>query len=234
MRPQYVVLHGHDQTCRSCGKTLREPIPFARGKSRHIKRFEEMVSELAKVCTIKHVAQMLGVGRGLVKPSLPIGVRHETRRELCRELEGPAVEVLKGSRFLLLKGGEKLDESGRGYLERLEDLNWPLYQAYLLKEDLRRFWTQETERDAAAWLTAWITRAKKSGLEHFHRLATTLDDHRQRLLSYFRHRIPTGPFEGLNNKIKVLKRQAYGFRDMEYLRLRLAFIHEHSVLLTGG
>jgi transposase len=71
------------------------------------------------------------------------------------------------------------------------------------------------------------------GLKHFLRLADTLQEHRSGLLSYFRHRISTGPLEGLNNKIKVLKRQAYGFRDMLYFKLRLYFIHESVPAVAG-
>jgi hypothetical protein len=57
--------------------------------------------------------------------------------------------------------------------------------------------------------------------------------HRHGLLSYFDHRISTGPLEGVNNKIKVLKRQAYGFRDIEYFKLRLAFLHESTPAFAG-
>jgi transposase len=60
-----------------------------------------------------------------------------------------------------------------------------------------------------------------------------LDSHRAGLLAYFRHRISTGPLEGLNNKIKVLKRQAYGFRDMAFFKLRLYFLHETPLMLPG-
>ena len=57
-------------------------------------------------------------------------------------------------------------------------------------------------------------------------LAKSLRTHRRGPLAYFDYRISTGPLEGMNNKIKVLKRRAYEFRDPEYLKLRLAFIHE--------
>ncbi len=73
---------------------------------------------------------------------------------------------------------------------------------------------------------AWITQAKAIDNSHFAKLADTLDRHRPGLFSYFRHRISSGPLEGLNNKIKVLKRTAYGFRDMDYFKLRLFFLHD--------
>jgi transposase len=64
-------------------------------------------------------------------------------------------------------------------------------------------------------------------------LAETFTRHRAELLSYFRYRISTGPLEGLNNKIKVLKRQAYGFRDKLYFKLRLFFLHEQTLAFAG-
>lgn len=155
------------------------------------------------------------------------------RRDLYRELNGDDRKVLKGSRFLLLKGGEKLDHNALPYLQRIENLNRPLFQAYLLKEDLRRFWRMPSERAARQFLGAWIARALATRLKHMVKLAKTLRAHRHGLLSYFDHRISTGPLEGLNNKIKVLKRQAYGFRDMEYFKLRLAFIHEATPSFAG-
>jgi len=155
------------------------------------------------------------------------------RRDLYRELKGDDRKVLKGSRFLLLKGGEKLDHNALPYLQRIESLNRPLFQAYLLKEDLRRFWRMPSEKAARQFLGAWIARALATRLKHMVKLAKTLRAHRHGLLSYFDHRISTGPLEGLNNKIKVLKRQAYGFRDMEYFKLRLAFIHEATPSFAG-
>lgn len=156
-----------------------------------------------------------------------------TRRDTYRKLKGSKRKALKGTRFLLLKGGDRLDSRALVHLERLQSLNEPLYKAYLLKEDLRRFWSMPTRAAAESFLGAWIARALASGIKHFVRLAKTLRDHKHCLFTYFQHRISTGPLEGLNNKIKVLKRQAYGFRDLEYFRLRLAFIHEDTPAFPG-
>ena len=64
-------------------------------------------------------------------------------------------------------------------------------------------------------------------------LAKSLRAHRRGLLAYFNYPISTGPLEGLNNKIKVLKRQAYSFRDLDYFKLRLAFIHKATPASPG-
>jgi len=69
--------------------------------------------------------------------------------------------------------------------------------------------------------------------KHFAKLADTLDAHRPGLLADFRHWISTAKMEGTNNKIKVLKRQAYGFRDMAFFKLRLYFLHERSIMMPG-
>lgn len=156
-----------------------------------------------------------------------------TRRDIYSKLRGPARKILKGSRFLLLRGGERLDQSAVLHLQRLQSLNEPLFKAYLLKEDLRRLWSMPSLKKARTFFGAWIARALASRLKHFVKLAQTLRAHRHSILSYYKHHISTGPLEGMNNKIKVLKRQAYGFRDMEYLKLRLAFIHEDTPAFPG-
>jgi transposase len=156
----------------------------------------------------------------------------ETRRDLYRQLTGPDRNAIKGTRFLILRGREKLQPDAKDRLAKLKDLNQPLYEAYLLKEDLRTFWSLPKSR-ARSFLAGWIRRARSTKLKHFVKLATFLEKHQERLLTYFKHRITTGPLEGLNNKIKVLKRQAYGFRDIEYFRLRLLFIHEDVPRFAG-
>ena len=64
-------------------------------------------------------------------------------------------------------------------------------------------------------------------------MAKTLDKHRSGLLAYFDYPISTGPLEGTNNKIKTMKRQAYGFRDIEFFKLKILAIHETELKLVG-
>lgn len=150
----------------------------------------------------------------------------DTRRAMMRKLRKEDKRILKGSRFLLLRGLESLREDSLERLMQLMELNQPLYQAYLLKEDLRQFWNLPDREAGAAFLKAWIAQAEALGNRFFSKLAKTLDNYWEGLLAYFQHRISCGPLEGLNNKIKVLKRRAYGFRDMEYFKLCLYFLHE--------
>ena len=150
----------------------------------------------------------------------------DTRGDLFRKLHGEERKAIKGTKFLLLRGLEKLKERGLTRLMALMEANEPLYRTYLLKEDLRMFWSLPDAAAGEDFLNQWIEEARSLGNPHFTKLANTLDSHRSGLVAYFRHRISTGPLEGINNKIKVLKRQAYGFRDMAFFKLRLYFLHE--------
>jgi len=158
------------------------------------------------------------------------------RRELYRQAEeGPEKVALKGIRWLLLTNPQNLD-TDRNEHQRLEDalqLNRPLAIAYYLKEDLRQIWEQSGKREAGKFLTDWCARAKASGIAVLQTMAETLTTHRKGILAWYDHRISTGPLEGLNNKIKTLKRQAYGFRDRIYFKLKIYAIHLAKFELIG-
>ena len=243
-RHQFVVLHGHRQSCSQCGQTLREPIAFAQGKRRYTNAFAQYVVQLCRIATIKAVARLLGVGWDLVKEihkehlgqrlkkrklsqlrylaidefathsghlymtvvldlesgqivslhegkdaqALVACLRHlkgrckslraiaidmsdayrkairqvfagkvdvvhdpyhvvalanqaidQTRRSMMRKLETGRKQLLKGTRFLLLRGLENLNERSLEHLMQLMEINEPLYQAYLLKEAAQQF-----------------------------------------------------------------------------------------------
>jgi transposase len=130
-------------------------------------------------------------------------------------------DVLKGSRWLLLKNTENLRGKDKRRLQELMRLNHPLQQAHLLKEDFTQFYACANPEQAAAFLQRWTTECKNSGLRPFQQLARRLLRWSQGILAYFQHRITNAVSEGLNNKIKVLKRRAYGFHDMKYFFLKI-------------
>jgi transposase len=158
------------------------------------------------------------------------------RRALYREATDVLQkEVLKGTRWLLLKNPENLDpkKDEKRRLEEALALNKPLATAYYLKEDLRRFWEQPGKRFATTFLEDWIRRAEASGIKMLPQMAKTLAAHRSGLLAYYEVMISSGPLEGTNNKIKTMKRQAYGFRDLEFFKLKILAIHETKFVLVG-
>jgi transposase len=158
------------------------------------------------------------------------------RRELYAQLTADAErKLLKGTRWLLLKNPENLDAQ-RNEPERLQEalrLNAPLATAYYLKEDLRQVWGQPNKRTARRVLRDWIARARASGIRILIQLAATVEEYQEGILAYYNYRISTGPLEGTNNKIKTMQRQAYGFRDREFLKLKILGIHESKYALVG-
>jgi transposase len=160
----------------------------------------------------------------------------DLRRALYREATDVQHKaVLKGTRWLLLKNAENLDpeKDERSRLKEALKLNEPLAVAYYMKEDLRRFWEQPGKRFATTFLDGWIRRAEASGIKVLQQMARTLAAHRSGLLAYYDVMISSGPMEGTNNKIKTMKRQAYGFRDREFFKLKILAIHETKYALVG-
>ncbi len=158
------------------------------------------------------------------------------RRDLYREAKDLLQKkVLKGTRWLLLKNPENLDSS-KGEKTRLNDalqLNLPLACAYYLKEDLRQVWLQPTKKKARLVLVDWIKRAETSGIKMLKKFAKSLAAFQSGILSYYDYRISSAPLEGTNNKIKTMKRMAYGFRDIEFFKLKIMAIHEAKYALVG-
>lgn len=160
----------------------------------------------------------------------------EIRRKLYHELKDTLDrDVLKGSRWILLKNPENLNKE-RDEEERLREalrMNEPLAKAYYLKEDLRQIWNQPSKGHAEVFLEGWIARATSSGIAPLVRMGRTMATYRAGILAWYDHPISSGPMEGLNNKIKTLKRQAYGFRDLDFFKLRIMGIHEAKYAWTG-
>ncbi len=143
--------------------------------------------------------------------------------------------VMKGARWLLLTAQEKL-EAKPNYAKRLEcalELNKPLATVYYMKEDLRHLWDWGDKKTASWHLNSWVEMALASGISMLEKFANTLINHKDGILSYFDFRISTGPLEGTNNKIKTMKRQAYGYRDIDFFKLRIMALHEKKYSKTG-
>jgi len=158
------------------------------------------------------------------------------RRSLYRKASADGDKnVIKGIRWLLLKNPDNLDES-RCEPQRLEkalELNKPLSAAYYMKEDLRQLWDQPNRQEAGQFIVNWVFRALTSGIKMLRDFGYTLITHIEGILAYYDYPISTGPLEGTNNKIKTMKRQAYGFRDQEFFKLKIMAIHLTRYALVG-
>ena len=159
------------------------------------------------------------------------------RRSLFNHLAGKPEEqeLIKGTRWLLLKNPENL-QKGRDEDKRLKEaleLNQPLATAYYLKEELRQIWNQQDKETGNKIIQNWIELANASKIPMLMKFTKTLGSHKSGILSYYDHRISSGPLEGTNNKIKTMKRQAYGYRDQEFFKLKLFDLHTKKYALIG-
>jgi transposase len=210
------------------------------------KRLKSARAKIRAVATDMSPAYIAAVLKNLPKARLVFDRFHvvklfnekltELRRQLFREAEeGLAKNVLKGIRWLLLMNRENLDDAKqeRARLEEALQLNRPLAIAYYLKDDLQQFWEQPNYHAASRFLTSWCRRAEASGIRILQKFAHTLLGHRSGLLAWYAHPISTGPLEGVNNKIKLLQRRAYGYRDLELFKLRILSLHTTRFELVG-
>jgi transposase len=144
-------------------------------------------------------------------------------------------KVLKGTRYLLLSNGEDIfDKEYKTRLDNALDMNKPLSQAYYLKEQLREIWTQINKEEAEKVMLDWIRQAQESKVQQLVKMAATIMAHRTSILAWYDCHISTGKVEGINNKIKVMKRTAYGFRDEHYFKLRLYALHDCRITRNVG
>lgn len=128
---------------------------------------------------------------------------------------------IKGSRYLLYKNDENLTDKQRPKLERLLEVNQQIHTAYLLRDELKEIWTLRSPWAVRQALGAWCELARESDLGPLERFADSLRRHRRGIVAHARYPIGTGRLEGTNNKIKVIKRRSYGFRDPTYFTLKV-------------
>jgi transposase len=150
----------------------------------------------------------------------------EIRRDQQAKCNAVGLKVIKGMRFLLLNNYEKLNPKKQNSLECLLEVNKPIALAHAMKEQIRLFWSKGTIQEGAKFLAWWIMDAIESGIHELKKTGRTLLRNWKGLVNYFKHPISNGKTEGINNKIKTMKRQAYGFRDIEYFKLRLYNLHK--------
>jgi len=134
------------------------------------------------------------------------------RRQMCRQLAEAEKPAFKRTRFLWLKNPANLRREERTRLSGLLRLNAPIVKAYLLKEDLRRFWAYRSTAWAEDHLRQWLWRASHSRLAPFKKLANTIRTHRDGILAWTTLRVTNGALEGMNNKVKAISHRAFGFR----------------------
>ena len=147
----------------------------------------------------------------------------KVRRSEYARLRGEDRKFIKGQRYTLLSHRENLSLDGKRALRTLLKANKRLQTAYLLKESFGQLWDYRRETWARKFFDNWRTALQGQKLEPFEKFAKMIDSHWEGIAAYClpENKISLGFVEGLNNKIRVIQRRAYGLRDEEYLRLKI-------------
>lgn len=138
-------------------------------------------------------------------------------------LSGKDRSYIKGQKYTLLSNRENLTLDGRRALNKLLKANKRLNAAYLLKESFGQLWSYQTEGWARRFFDNWKDSLKWQRLKPYEQFAEMIEKHWDGIAAYSRpeNKVSLGFVEGLNNKIRVIQRRAYGLRDEEYLRLKI-------------
>lgn len=147
----------------------------------------------------------------------------KVRKSEYARLSGKERRYIKGQKYTLLSGKENLSIDGRKALKTLLAANKRLNTAYLLKESFGQLWAYEREGFARRFFENWRNSLKWQRLPSYVKFAEMIDRHWEGIAAYCRpeNKVSLGFVEGLNNKIRVIQRRAYGLRDEEYLRLKI-------------
>jgi transposase len=145
------------------------------------------------------------------------------RKAEYARLSGKDRRFIKGQKYTLLSRHDTLGLEGRKALKTLLAANKRLNTAYLLKESFGQLWDYEREGWARRFFENWRASLKWQRLKPYEKFADMIDRHWDGIAAYCRpeNKVSLGFVEGLNNKIRVLQRRAYGLRDQEYLRLKV-------------
>lgn len=183
----------------------------------YIKAVKECCPEAAIVFDQFHVVKAFGK------------VIDKVRNAEYRKANKEGKEVMKGSKYLLLKNRENLLQDEKPKLKALLKLNEAVTTVYILKDYLKKLWQYRYIKCAESFLNHWCCIAIESKIRPVIAFAKTLRRYAYGIINHCRFPIHTSRMEGINNKIKVIKRKAYGFHDIEYFSLIIknAFIYSN-------
>lgn len=143
------------------------------------------------------------------------------RREEWRKAKESDKKYIKGQRYNLFRNPENLKQSQKESLDRLLKMNENLNKAYVLKDALKVLWTYRYEKCADTYLKQWVKWAKETGISILQKFANGLYRAKDGIIAFCKHRITSAKIESFNAKIDRIIRRACGYRDLEYLYLKI-------------
>ena len=159
----------------------------------------------------------------------------EVRRAEYRKASEKHKAVIKGSRYVLLKNGVNLSDKQRAHLKDVLAVNETLNAVYVLKDQLKEVYYYSNRERSRRALHAWCQMAEEVDHSKMQSFIRHLRRHEQEILNHCDYPIGTSHLEGINNKIKLIKRRAYGYHDPEYfaLKVKQAFPGKTSTNFIG-
>jgi transposase len=147
----------------------------------------------------------------------------KVRKSEYARLSGHQRRYIKGQKYTLLSRWDNLTLESRQALKTLLAANKRINTAYLLKESFGQLWSYEREGWARRFFENWRASLRWQRLKPYEKFAEMIDRHWDGIAAYCKpeKKVSLGFVEGLNNKIRVIQRRAYGLRDEEYLRLKI-------------
>ena len=145
----------------------------------------------------------------------------EIRRRLQRELPPKDRRIIKGRRYVLLRARENLSKRDRVSLAEILDANTDLTKGYVLKEAFRDVFRATSLRAGKSRLHAWEAQVRESGVPELLKVLETIERRRSGIENFFQFSVANGMAEGFNNVVGTIKKQAYGFHDRDYLKLKI-------------
>ena len=175
----------------------------------YIKAFNECLPHVKIVFDLFHVVSAFS------------RVIDKIRADQFRQADQQSRLLMKRSRFLLLKNPENLTLNEKPRLKLILKNNQLIATTYILKDYLKRLWQYKYPKSAEKFLDYWCSLALESKCSELIKFAKMLQKHCYGILNHCKFPIHTGKLEGINNKIKVIKRTAYGFHDLNYFSLKI-------------
>ena len=155
----------------------------------------------------------------------------QVRRQEYKRINDKERKYIKGQRYTLLSNKANLDKDGRRSLKLLLKANNRLHKAYILKESFGQLWDYSYPASARKFFENWKSQLRWQRLKPLKKFATMIEKHWDGIINYCHpdNKVSLGFMEGLNNKIRVIQRRAYGITNDEYLRLKIitSFINNH-------
>ncbi len=147
----------------------------------------------------------------------------QVRKQEYARVKDQDRSFIKGQKYTLLSNKENLTLDGRKALKKLLSVNKRINIAYLLRESFGQLWSYQTEGWARRFFENWKASLKWQRLQPYEKFAKMIEKHWDGIAAYSNteNKVSLGFVEGLNNKIRVIQRRAYGLRDEKYLRLKI-------------